>query len=191
MTTGGPPTAEQIARLAGGDRDAWSVVFRFLQPALDGYFLRQGMRDPEDLTSEVFMRMSRNIHRFTTGGVDELRAWAFTIARTVRVDAIRRASARPDTVPESATVAHDAAGDTVITRTADPASHDAESQVDDHSLVTSLLQQLTPQQRDIISLRIFGDMTIEQCAEALDMNLGQAKQLHRRALRKLATLVPS
>ena len=191
MTTGGPPTAAQIARLAGGDRDAWSSVFRFLQPALDGYFLRQGMREPEDLTSEVFMRMSRNIHRFTSGGIDELRAWAFTIARTVRVDAIRRAAARPDTVPESATAGSDAAGDTVITRTADPAAQQSEDQVDDRSLVESLLDELTPQQREIISLRIFGDMTIEQCAEALDMNLGQAKQLHRRALRKLATLVPS
>ncbi len=188
MTTGGAPTGEQILRLAAGDREAWSITFRFLQPALDAFFLRQGMRDPEDLTSEVFMRMSRNIHRFTQGGIEELRAWTFAIARTVRIDAIRRASVRPTTIPDASVSSRGAeqGGESLIDRAADPQSSEAVEHIADVSHINDLFDLLTPQQREVMELRVYGDMTMEQCAAVLDMSLGQVKQLHRRAVRKLA-----
>jgi DNA-directed RNA polymerase specialized sigma24 family protein len=52
-----------------------------------------------------------------------------------------------------------------------------------------LLENVTEQQAEFLRLRIYGDQTTEMAATILGMNLGQAKQLQRRALRKLAKIL--
>jgi RNA polymerase sigma factor (sigma-70 family) len=162
-------------------------VVRWLQPGLTRFFVSRSAEDPEGLTQETFIRMSRAIEQFVNGGANELRAWAYAIARTVAIDASRRAAARPQTTSGSSASGSDD-GTTPIERIADT-SAGVEEDLASRSRVDDLLKSLTDQQAEFLRLRIYGDQTTEMAATILGMNLGQAKQLQRRALRKLAQIL--
>jgi RNA polymerase sigma-70 factor (ECF subfamily) len=48
--------------------------------------------------------------------------------------------------------------------------------------VRRVLDLLSPDQRDVLLLRIIGDLSLEQVAEALGKRTGAVKQLQRRGL---------
>lgn len=64
-------------------------TYRDLAPAVLGYFRSHGAQAAEDLVSEVFVGVARNLHRFR-GDPEDLSRWVFTIARRRRVDHIRQ-----------------------------------------------------------------------------------------------------
>jgi RNA polymerase sigma-70 factor (ECF subfamily) len=53
----------------------------------------------------------------------------------------------------------------------------------------SLLDQLTPAQRDVVLLRVFGGLKIEEVARALGRRTGAVKALQRRAFETLKVLL--
>ena len=53
------------------------------------------------------------------------------------------------------------------------------------SEVLRMLDQLTEEQRDVLALRVIGDLTVEQVAEIVGKKPGAVKALQRRALRAL------
>lgn len=55
--------------------------------------------------------------------------------------------------------------------------------------VRVLLAQLAPDQRDVLLLRLVGDLTIEQIAQTLDKPRGAVKALQRRGLASLSKLL--
>lgn len=182
------PTERHIASLRSGDPAAWRIVVTWLQPRLDGFFIAGRAADHEALTQETLLRMSRSIERFTEGGPNEFAAWAFAIARTTRIDAARRAAVRPQTISESQLAGASDASEGMTQQLADTAvPHDEQLAALDR--VEGLFAQLTDQQAELLRLRIHGDVTLELAARTLGMELGAAKQLQRRALRRLATLL--
>jgi RNA polymerase sigma-70 factor (ECF subfamily) len=187
-TRGHQPNQRDVDALRDGDAGAWTRVVTWLQPQLDGFFRAGGASDHEALSQETLLRMSRHIARFERGGADELRAWAFAIARTTRIDDARRTAARPRTIAESARAGSDDADRSIAGSLADDAvPHDEHLAAIDR--VEQLLDSLTDQQAELLRLRIHGDLTLEAAAATLGLALGAAKQLQRRALRRLATLV--
>ena len=55
--------------------------------------------------------------------------------------------------------------------------------------VHELLAELTPDQRDVMLLRVVADLTVEQVAEVVGKPPGAVKALQRRALAALRRLV--
>jgi RNA polymerase sigma-70 factor (ECF subfamily) len=51
--------------------------------------------------------------------------------------------------------------------------------------MAALLETLTPDQRAVITLRIVGDLTLDETAKVLGKRLGAVTQLQRRALASL------
>lgn len=178
------PSQAHIDALRTGNQTAWNAVVRWLQPQLDGFFISGRAPDHEALTQETLLRMSRYIEKFTDGGAHELRAWAFAIARTTRIDEVRRADARVKTVPASER-SHDGEG---TVETADVAEDHTES-IAALDRVAGLLDQLTDQQAEFLRMRILGDVTVEAAAKTLGLDVNAAKQLQRRALKKLASIL--
>ncbi|HEX6423062.1 MAG TPA: sigma factor, partial [Acidimicrobiales bacterium] len=68
-----------IAGARAGSARAFERIFTTLSPMVTGYLRLQGAAEPEDLTSEVFVAVLRNVGSF---GGDEagFRSWVFTIA---------------------------------------------------------------------------------------------------------------
>ena len=68
---------------------AYERLYRDLSPSVCGYFRVQGAREPEDLTSEVFLGAFRGLGGFS-GDEAQFRSWVFTIAHRRLTDERRR-----------------------------------------------------------------------------------------------------
>jgi RNA polymerase sigma-70 factor, ECF subfamily len=170
---------------AAHDGAPWALerMFTALAPAVTGYLRVQGSAEPEDLTSEVFVAILRNLRNFQ-GDEAGFRSWVFTIAHRRLLDERRRRVRRP--LPEPLTDNADA-----VAR-ATPAADDVEGAID-RSLgaerVRALCDRLVPDQRDVLLLRLLGDLSIEQIAGALGKSKGAVKALQRRGLAAVGRLL--
>jgi len=167
-----------------GHPAAWEECYRRFAPAVGGYLRLQGARDVDDLTSEVFLAVFRGIGAFT-GDEANFRSWVFVIAHRRLQDERRRRYRRPE--PASFEAA--GPGD-------EPASLDGHDPTEDEALrilaaarVTELCEQLGPDQRAVVLLRVLGDLTVDQVADVLGKSSGAVKQLQRRAFGTLRGLL--
>ncbi|GAB3842632.1 hypothetical protein GCM10029963_16010 [Micromonospora andamanensis] len=84
---------EQLVEAArSGDEDAFRQLYRNLQPGLLRYLTALVGADAEDVASETWLQVARDLPTFTGG---EFRAWAVTIARNRAMDHLRRQRRRP------------------------------------------------------------------------------------------------
>jgi len=170
---------------AARDGAPWALerMFSALAPVVTGYLRIQGSAEPEDLTSEVFVAVLRNLTDFH-GDEAGFRSWVFTIAHRRLLDERRRRARRPppDHLPDTADVF--AAELT--------APDDVEGAID-RSLgverVRTLCGRLVPGQRDVLLLRLLGDLNVEQVAETLGKTTGAVKALQRRGLLAIGRLL--
>lgn len=157
---------------------AFERIFNTLAPVVAGYLRVQGGVEPDDLTSEVFLGVLRNLDSFR-GDEAHFRSWVFTIAHRRLLDERRRTSRRP--LPEPLSEAPDPVG-----------SDNVETTVD-RSLATervrALCERLVPDQRDVLLLRVVGQLTIDEVAEALGKTPGAVKALQRRGFRAVGRLL--
>jgi RNA polymerase sigma factor (sigma-70 family) len=171
--------------MAAQDGAPWALerVFTTLAPVVTGYLRLQGSAEPEDLTSEVFLAVLRNLGGFQ-GDESGFRSWVFTIAHRRLLDERRRQGRRS---PHEPLVG--AAEDFALELAA---PDDVERSVD-RSLgaerVRALCDQLVTGQRDVLLLRLLGDFSIEQVATALGKSPGAVKALQRRGLLAIGRLL--
>ncbi|WP_296606493.1 sigma-70 family RNA polymerase sigma factor [Nocardioides sp.] len=131
----------------------------------------RGAVEVEELTSDVFLAAFESITRFE-GDESGFVALLLTIARRRVVDEQRRRARR---VPVATWAAEEDARtvrsveDDVLDRTAaaDLATH---------------LDRLTPDQREVVTLRLIADLSLEQTAQVMGKRVGTVKSLQRRAL---------
>lgn len=155
---------------------AWACTTIWVEyaPAVAAFLTARGSREPDDLTSEVFLAVFDRLPDFV-GGEAEFRSFVFSIAYRRLVDEMRARSRRPDAVEWSA--------DTDPRSTAS-AEHEAVARLGDASTLR-LLEALPEDQRNVMVLRIVADLTVEQVATVLDKRPGAVKALQRRALERM------
>jgi RNA polymerase sigma-70 factor (ECF subfamily) len=153
---------------------AFRILYESLAPGVAGYLRARGAAHVEDLTSEVFLGVFNGLANFR-GDQQKLRSWVFTIAHHRFVDACRQEARRP------LTAEYDPATDE---RSAPSGEEEALAQLGTER-VRRLLATLSPDQRDVLLLRIMGDLTVEQVARVLDKRVGAVKALQRRGLTAL------
>jgi RNA polymerase sigma factor (sigma-70 family) len=141
-------------------------VFRVLGGPVHGYLRASGAVDSEDVLSEVFLDVTRSLRRFE-GDDDALRRWVFTIAHNRLVDERRRIARRRKA----------AAAELVQPMRPPDEPFDAELEV--------ALDQLTPDQRDVVVLRFVADLPLETVASMMGRRVGAVKALQHRALARL------
>lgn len=90
------PALVRAAR--GGNEAAFRLLYREVQPGLLRYLRGLvGGEDAEDLASETWLQIARDIRTFRDDGQGGFRGWAATIARHRAFDHIRRMQRRPAT----------------------------------------------------------------------------------------------
>lgn len=88
-----------IERARGGDEAAFSRIFRAVQPGLLRYLTALAGPDAEDVASEAWSQVCRDLGKFR-GDIDGFRGWVATIARHRAIDQLRARGRRPlDPVP--------------------------------------------------------------------------------------------
>lgn len=127
----------------------------------------------EDLTSEVFTRLLTAL-RDKNAPQNTLRGWLYGVAARVVNDHHRKTYRAPQVELDEALVSSD---------------HDPEDIVDRKLTQESIkraMQDLTEEQRHVLSLRFGSDMPIQDVARALGKSEGAVKQLQARAVAALA-----
>ena len=162
---------------AAQENAGWALtrLYETLAPAVVGYMRSQGVREAEDLTSDVFVAVLSRTRSFT-GTEAQFRNWVFTIAHHRIVDERRKNGRAPQVEPiDSADLAGRHGGgaeDEALCRLATEG-------------VGRLLAALTPDQRDVLVLRIIAGMSVDEVASTLDKRPEAVKGLQRRALAAL------
>jgi len=172
--------------LAAGQAGApWAFdrLWRAYAPAVVSYLSVQGIFDPEDLVSEVFLGAFRGIGGFR-GNEDQFRGWLFTIAHRRVTDERRRATVRPQAAGSIAGQRDMAVPD----RRGGDVEEDALRRLAEDR-VRALCEDLQSGQRDVLLLRLIADLTVDQVAEALGKTPGAVKALQRRGLASLRTIL--
>lgn len=160
-----------LAAARTGAEWAWTSIYRDLSPSVLGYLRARGASEPEDLTGEVFLHVVRDLPRF--GGTErDFRAWVFVIAHNRLVDEGRRRARRPVELAPEVTAAT-GESDEVETQVLHAAASNR---------VRRIIEQLAPDQRDVLLLRVLGDLTVEEVACVVGKSAGAVKALQRRGL---------
>jgi RNA polymerase sigma factor (sigma-70 family) len=161
-----------LAAAREGAEWAWREIYDSLAPAVIGYLRARGAAEPEDLAGEVFVQVVRDLPRFEGGG-GGFRAWAFTIARNRLLDDARGRARRPVAIAQPPDVEALQVGGDVET--------EAFARLD-LARVTEILALLSGDQRDVLLLRIVGDLTVDEVARVIGKRPGAVQQLQRRGL---------
>jgi RNA polymerase sigma factor (sigma-70 family) len=160
----------EAARL--GDEPAWATIYDRFAPAVLGYLRTNRGPDPEDILSEVFLQVARDLPGFD-GDERQFRAWVFTIAHHRLIDARRHSARRPvepvAEPPEPLTTELTDAESEALTRIGAEEVH-------------RILDALTAEQRAVLLLRVLGELTTIEVAKALGKQPGAIKALQRRGL---------
>lgn len=161
-----------LAAARMGGSWAWQAIYEDLAPVVAAYLRARGAPDPDDLMGEVFLQVVRDLGTFE-GGEREFRSWVFTVTHHRYLDWVRYSSRRPA----------EPADHTVLSEMG-PVGHVEEEALRSLRLATvrELLGRLTPEQQDVLMLRLFGEMTLEEVAQVLGKRVGAVKQLQRRGL---------
>jgi RNA polymerase sigma-70 factor (ECF subfamily) len=176
--------AQLVERAVRRDPQAWAEIYERYAPQLLGFFVNQ-LRDAaaaEDMTADVFLEALQAADRFH-GNPADLRSWLFRIARNNLIDRIRRdRRATLDTI--------ESASETELARalpSVDPG--DEALAALDRERVQEAIRSLSPDQREVILLRLGGGLSGPEIATIVGKTTGAVKALQHRALATLARIL--
>ncbi|HBN15449.1 MAG: sigma-70 family RNA polymerase sigma factor [Pseudomonadota bacterium] len=176
-----------IAAALDGSLTAWNALVRRHERQVYNFSLRftGNPDDARDLMQEVFLGLYRNLENFR--GQSQLTTWLFRIGHNKAVDMARRRQAGPvvtaldDEVHAEVPQADDEAEL--------PDRHLQEQQ--SNARIQRVLQQLPVEQRLVVELKIFQELTFDDIAEIESISANTAKTRFYAALKKLKSLLES
>ena len=159
-----------------GELDALGELFERHHGPLFGFLVKLtgDHAAAEDITQTVFQRMLKYRHTYRNDG--SLTAWMYHLARRCAADHFRKSNAAPYATDPSDLQEH-----------ADEAPHAAEhaSVHDDHALLHTALARLDRDDREVLLLARFQELSFAEVAGILECSVGAAKVRAHRALREL------
>jgi RNA polymerase sigma-70 factor, ECF subfamily len=166
---------DALTRARSGDEAAFLELWRSLQPRLLRYLRVLSCDDPDDVASETWLQVVRDLHKFS-GGEEDFRRWLFTVGRHRAIDAARaRRRRRASPVAEGL---ENLADEQLV-----------EDQVLDGISVRQavrLLAGLSPDQAEAVALRVIAGLDTAAVAEVLGKSAGAVRVALHRGLKVLA-----
>lgn len=160
------------------DRDALAKIYDNYHSAIYRYIYRQ-VSDVEfarDLTSDVFHRLIQATCK-GSGPSQDAKAWLYRTAHNIVIDHYRRSSHRQ----------HLSLNEQMLVGNGNTAAA-AETHID-AELVLQALDNLTPDQHQVISLKFLAGLSNDEVAKIMDKPVGAVKSLQHRALAALQRLL--
>ncbi|MFJ9466787.1 RNA polymerase sigma factor [Streptomyces caniferus] len=163
-----------------GDEAAFRTVYRAVHPRLLGY-VRTLVSEPdvEDVTSEAWLQITRDLARFS-GDADRFRGWAARIARNRALDHIRMRGRRPAVGGDESELA-DTPG------ASDTAGEALEALGTGRTM--RLIARLPQDQAEAVVLRVVVGLDAKNAAQVLGKRPGAVRTAAHRGLRRLAELL--
>src|SRR5438034_9365399 len=92
-TTRSTDLSDAVLAAQRGDPHAFQTLYAAVQPGLLRYLRALVGDEAEDVASETWLQIARDLHRFS--GQDGFQSWAVTIARNRALDLLRQRRRRP------------------------------------------------------------------------------------------------
>ncbi|MEV2212784.1 RNA polymerase sigma factor [Streptomyces sp. NPDC050997] len=165
-----------VARAQQGDEAAFAVAYRIVQPGLLGYLRGIVGDEAEDVASDAWLEIARDLGRFKGDGAG-FRGWSATIGRHRALDHLRRQKVRP----KPATLEQD-----VLELPGPSSTHDQalESISTGHAL--DLVRGLPRDQAEAVLLRVVVGLDGPAAARVLGKRPGAVRTAAYRGLKRLA-----
>jgi RNA polymerase sigma-70 factor (ECF subfamily) len=154
-----------------GDPGAFGEIWRLLAGRVAGYLRGRGVQAVDDVTSEVFLAAFAGLAGFRGDGA-AFRSWLFTLAHHKAVDAVRRHRPADPYDPETDRRATASAEDDALAGL-------------EHSVLLEALAGLTDEQREVLLLRVLGDLPVRDVAALTGSTEGAVRQTQKRAVAAL------
>jgi RNA polymerase sigma-70 factor (ECF subfamily) len=173
---------ELVARAKAGDRQAFAALYRTYLPTVYKFlYYRMGNNKAvaEDMTAEVFLRALRKVEDFNWTGAD-FGSWLLRIARNLVLDNAKSSRARLEILNDE--MPEDAAGQ----------ARSTESSVMENLTnqgVYQAIKQLSPDQRDVVTMRFIQGLDVGEVAAAMGKKEGTIRTLQFRGLKALQKLL--
>ncbi len=170
-----------VRKAQKGDSASFAALYEHFYNKIFRYvsFKSGSPTDAEDITEEVFLRMLESITSFKWKGYP-FSSWLFRIAHNLVVDHFRR-KGRQRTAPLES-----------VSGTIGATSHDVDSYLDTELSMVQVgeaMTGLTKLQREVLSLRFAGGLSVRETAEAVGKNENAVKALQHAGIKKLRTLL--
>ena len=168
-----------VERAQKGDEDSFRTVYRTIQPGLLRYLRGLVGDDAEDVASESWAQIARDLPGFWGDG-QGFRAWTATIARNRALDHLRYLRRRPvDSQRADELTDRPASDDTEGRALAKLATEEA----------IRLIAGLPRDQAEAVLLRVVMDLDVAATARVLGKRPGAVRTTAHRGLRRLAELL--
>jgi RNA polymerase sigma-70 factor (ECF subfamily) len=165
-----------LGRAQRGDEDAFRMLYRAVQPGLCRYLRVLVGQDAEDVASEAWLQIARDLTSFK-GDADGFRGWTATIARHRALDHLRQRRRRPIAEAPIDWLAEQPARE-------DTAEAAIEAVTTDAAL--ALIATLPRDQAEAVVLRVVVGLDAKAAAAVLGKRPGAVRTAAHRGLRTLA-----
>ena len=161
------------------DKQSFKYLYKYYAPRVKSYLMRQGAssQSAEELSQEALMSVWRKADRFDPSKASA-GTWIFTVARNLRIDALRKEN-RPQFDP------HDPAF--VPEQEIAPDANLSLSET--RGIVGEAIKKLPSDQAEVIRLSFYSDKAHRDISEELNIPLGTVKSRMRLAMKKLTLLL--
>lgn len=161
-------------RLARGEPAAFAELYDACADRLYGWLVvhLRSAADAEDVVQETFVRLARSRKKLRR--VENLTAYAFSIARNEAARLRRNTSRQQDLVRQQ----------DLMRQMGEPAA-DAALSLEQAEIVERALGRLSEEQREVVELKMYGDLTLREIAEVIGLPAGTVATRYRAALVKL------
>lgn len=157
------------------DKQAFARLFGHFAPRVKAYMQKLGASPAraEDLAQETMLSVWRKAELFDPARA-EAATWIFTIARNLRIDALRR-ERHPEVPDDALTDLEDES----------PRADERLAGAQRTRRLRQVLSGLSPEQAEVVRLSYFADLAHPAIAERLNLPLGTVKSRLRLALGKI------
>lgn len=176
---------ELMPQIVAGDQRAFESFYKKMQGRAHALVRRivPDLHAIDDVLEEAFWQVWRDAARYAPER-GSVQAWFMTICRSRALDYLRRQDPA-QLHPEPQTLQTDAE----ILHTAMPAPHELLEAFQNGSQVQQALALLPAQERQMIALAFFRDLTHQEIALSCGMPLGSVKTIMHRAFNQLRALL--
>jgi len=171
-----PDLSAAVAQAQAGDDEAFRTIYRAVQPGLLRYLRGLVGDDAEDVASEAWGQIARDIGSFR-GDSDGFRGWAATIARHRALDHLRQLRRRPASAMTVDDLPDMAARDDTAAIAMASVSTDA---------AIAMIAGLPRDQAEAVLLRVVMGLDAETTGKVLGKRAGAVRAAAHRGLRRLA-----
>ncbi|MGP4010108.1 RNA polymerase sigma factor [Streptomyces sp. 4N124] len=165
-----------VARAQDGDEAAFAVAYRIVQPGLLGYLRGIVGDDAEDVASDAWLEIARDLGRFQGDGAG-FRGWTATIARHRALDHLRRQKVRPRST---------ATEQDVLDLPSAHSTHDQALEAISTEYALELVRGLPREQAEAVLLRVVVGLDGPAAARVLGKRPGAVRTAAYRGLKRLA-----